>query len=406
MAGGSRSRRRALAVMLPAVLGAAGCETILGVDFGSARLAPPLAGDGGDASAAEGGALTDATRCDPIVPPERPADLPQATDTVEFTLVIRSVDFGDSEPDAGMGGYFAIGYDQDGVCTGRGSGGPSCVPRPWLGNVRRDGPHGEDNSLALLMIDQAKVFGVTAVGSTVANDDVAHGVDAPMGILRVRAFGGLSKDDHVEVDWFVADRLGQGGDAGVAPAFDETDVWPIVADTVEDPKAASAADTVSKFRDANAFVVKNVLVAHLANVQVPLRHVPFELSDLTLTAELSRDPASGKWGMSKTMVGARTTADGLLHVIPQIAFQAFGVALCTDNQANYPAVKRFICSSADLPATRGEPTSAPCAAASFGMTFEAAPAKLGKLVSLPALPISCAPSVDPRGDTCATEQSP
>ncbi len=69
--------RGARLLLLGLPLAALGCETIIGADFGAARRAP--------ASAV----------CRPSQPPERPADLSPATDTVDFTVVVRSLDLGD-----------------------------------------------------------------------------------------------------------------------------------------------------------------------------------------------------------------------------------------------------------------------------------------------------------------------
>jgi hypothetical protein len=87
-------------------------------------------------------------------------------------------------------------------------------------------------------------------------------------------------------------------------------------------------------------------------------------------------------------------------VVPQIAYVEFGVPLCTDNNANYPKVKRFLCESSDLPASLGDPPTSRCTATSAGMRIETAPATLGPIVTPPPVPNPCPPETDPHNDSC------
>lgn len=379
------------ALCFTTALSGCACAQIIGADFDSAKLAEPKH----DAAAEE------ASLCDPLLPPERPTDLPMATDEIEFTVVVRTVDFGDSAPDGGTPAYLETGYDLDGLCTGP-HGPSSCAPQPWIGGIHPDGPRGQDDAVALLLLNQKPTFGVQAIGSARANSSVALGHDAPLGVIRVRGFGGLGEDDHVEVDWFAVTALGVAGgpDGGVSPKFDAGDRWPILSTSVVDPTVANPADAVSVYRDAQAFVTKNVLVARFPRIAIPLSNVYFELQVVALTAEITRDQIARTWRLDNVVVAGGTSTNGLLGVIPQIAAIVFGVPLCTDNHANYPAVKRFLCESADLPSTPGLPTTSRCASTSVGAKMQTAPASLGPIVAPPVLPSPCPPATDPHNDSC------
>ena len=68
-----------------------GFQTIIGAEFDSATLAPSK------------------TSCQPARPPVRPAHLPSAADSVDFTVVIDQLDFGDMTPESGKSR--PVGYD-------------------------------------------------------------------------------------------------------------------------------------------------------------------------------------------------------------------------------------------------------------------------------------------------------
>lgn len=380
-----------------------GCESIIGADFSGARLRPARLRDAStDANSAEA-----MPPCNPLVPVERQPDMAHATDTVEFTVVVRTVDYGDDAPDAGSPAYASRGYDLDDTCTA-GLRTSSCTPRSWIGSVTADGPRGQDNAVGGLLAAQAGVFGRQVVGSNFLNAAVARGEDAPVGVLRIRGFGGLSEDDRVEVDWFVAAPPLVTPDGGTrpatVPAFDAGDQWPILSPSVADPTVATAAATVSLYRDPTAFVTRNQLVAHFSTLIFPISNVYFTVTDAVLTGEIERDPVSGIWMLINASFAGHGRTDDLLGVIPEIVQTLFGssVHLCTDDQANYSQVKRYICGSADVPATRGARPDSACVGSSVGASLVTAPATLGAIVEPVPRPELCPPATAPKNDTCAT----
>jgi hypothetical protein len=394
--------RLAHSVLLAAV--ASSCASIIGADFDAARKRPestsPVDASKPDASGNASDAASEASApvCDPLSPPgKRSGGTASPADTVEITVVLKEVDFGDGGPDGGAPRYGEKGYDLDGVCTVPGPS--SCTPQPWIGDVTSDGPRGQDNAIGRLLQVQKAEFGVQAAGTAVDNDAVARGADAPTAVLRVKNFGGLSEDERVEVDWFVPAPLEASADGGVkAPAFDASDSWPILSTTVADATVKSAADTVSKDRDESAYVTRNLLVAHFDHVVIPLRNSYFDTYDVVLTGELRRDIATKVWSIENGTFAGHAHVDDLLAVIPEIAHTIFGATLCTDNTLNYAPVKRYICNSADMPAT---PAGGPCTETSFGIGFTTAPASLGAVVAPPPPSDVCPRATSPASDSCS-----
>jgi hypothetical protein len=375
------------ALMLAAATGA-GCESVIGADFGGAE--PRLVDAGG--AAGTGGAGDPS--CVLAQPPERPA-IPAAGDDVEIVFVMKAIHFGDGLDASGRPEYLDLGYDLDGLCTGPGREAAGCTAPDWLDLDLRDGDRGQDNSVGKLLLSQEATFAASIITSDQLNANVADGINAPTSVLRIRDFGGLGEDDRVEVDWFVTGALGS------PPTFTGADAWPVLASTLADPEASTGAATVSHFRDPNAFVTQRVLVARFERVQIPLLDVYFNVQDLVLTGRLNPVIGTGEWRLEDGILTGWTTSQELLRVIPLIAESSFGVSLCTDNAANYPTVKRFICAAADLAEDGSTDGSALCLRHSVGARFEAAPGALGAPIAAPPQEGRCPPETDPANDTCA-----
>jgi hypothetical protein len=362
---------------LPAI----GCQTIIGADFDSAKLAPSK------------------PACELATPPVRPDDLPRATDSVDFTVVIDQLEFGDEAPDAGP--VRPVGYDLDGLCTGE-DGPPSCKPYPWLHSDHRDGPDGRDDAIGDLFIAQKRVFGLSLIGTTEENEGINAGRAAPPGVLRVRGFSGLASDDHVTVELFqaasfdFADPPLPPGAVPRRPVFDPSDHWPIVRSTLQ-----SESPVESNQRDEDAFVLDNTLVAHFDALLLPMHDIYVEVLKVTFAGHLHYSPDSG-WTVRDGTLAGKIRTDFLLGFVPLATRSAVNVSLCTDDALNYEMTKKILCQSADLPETEGDPRS-PCAFASLGMNFESSPASLGAIVDVAPLESPCPPETDPAGDHCYNE---
>jgi hypothetical protein len=362
-----------------------GCQTIIGAEFDSAQLAPSK------------------PSCQPARPPVRPAHLPSATDSVDFTVVIDQLDFGDMAPDAGKSR--PVGYDQDGVCTGE-DGPLSCTPYSWLDSMPEDGPGGRDDAVAELLKQQKSLFGISLIGSDEENEGTVAGLGAPTGILRVRDFSGLASDDHVTVELFQAAAYSLaeppvGPDAvPKRPSFDASDHWPVVRASLE---ADGASPLESTQRDDDAFVIDNTLVAHFDMLQLPMHNVYVEAMQVAFTASLHYSAASG-WTVRDGTLAGKIRTDFLLGFVPLATRSAVNVSLCTDDALNYKLAKTLLCQTADLPAEKGNRKS-PCAFASVGVNFQSSPASLGPVVDVLPQPSPCPPLTDPANDHCSLDPS-
>lgn len=382
-----------------------GCQTLIGADFDSARLAPAkVVKDGGGSSS-----------CKLWEPPERPPNL-QAGDSIDFTVVISHLDFGDEGPDGGVTGL--VGYDLDNLCTTQ-NGPPSCKPYDWLSQApKADGPRGRDDGVGNLFKQQRSVLpGGALIGTTEENAGLAAGESAPPGLLHIEGYSGYASDDHVVVEFYQVARfnavpqpgaLGDGG--GVRPRFDASDHWPLVRETLLPPGKhpdggrADASDRVETTQtDVTAFVNDRQLVAHFAKLRLPMRNVFIDVSNAVLTAELHID--SGSWRLEHGTLSSRLETRSLLAFAPLATKSFIGVALCKTDDLNYTNVKRILCESADLPAVDGDPTT-PCTYTSLGMGFETSPASLGPVVDVPPLADPCPSTADPATDTCEFEKQP
>lgn len=304
-----------------------------------------------------------------------------ATDDVEFVVVMNEVDYGDGIENEDT----TIGFDLDGQCTMRGDP-PNCTPHDWTNTDLTDGSHGEDNGVGKLITRQSELFGDQLVSSENLNERVAMGVDAPLGVLRVSNYGGMIEDDRVRVEWFMSVALGQPA------ALDASDRWPIVA--------AEDGESEVVFVDNDAFVTKRTLVAHFDEASVALVNVYIDLKQVVLTAKV--DLVDGAWTLRAGTIGAWLPVDSLLGAVPTVALSLFKVPQCTDDEANYPLTKKYICSLADLPPFGETGPEAPCDRSSAGVNFEAVPASLGALTELPPRASPCPPETDPQYDTCRT----
>ncbi len=368
---------------------ALGCQTLIGADFGSARPLPEAAAP---------------AVCRLEQAPTRPSNLPPATDSVEFTVVIDQLDLGDETLDGSA--VAAVGYDLDGMCTTK-SGPPSCRQFPWLDQEPAvDGPGGRDDGIGNLFKAQRSVLvGNALISSSEENAGLVSGATAPVGVLRIRDFSGLASDDRVRVELFQAAAYSAvphpaGADAGAAsPRFDESDHWPLVRDTLLDPDGGPPE---SSQRDDSAFVIGGQLVASFDKLRLPMHNFFVDVSKATLTGDFSFDRKTSQWTLQNGTLAARLETRSLLAFAPLATIAQTGVALCKDDALNYDKVKRFMCQSADLPAIDGDPTS-DCTYTSLGMHFQTSPASLGPPVDVASIPDPCPPGNDPAQDHCDVE---
>jgi hypothetical protein len=367
-----------------ALLFLTGCESVLGVDFDSAKLRQQT--------------------CDSFRPPP-PPDVSGVPGDIEITAVVKHGEYGDGLDPGGAPRFLGIGYDIDENCSSRGDA-PPCMPPGWTEGTHVDGPRGEDNAIGRVLSTQTDFFGTAVVTSEGLNESLANGSQAPPVIFRIRGYTGFAEDDRVEVDWFVplAPKLLAGG--GFTPKLDGSDAFPLVAEFVTgagdaDAGALDAATSRlrSVFRDESAYVTGHKLVAFFPEARIAFSNVYFSIVDVVVTADLFRTTAREPWDVKNGLISGKASAGGLLNLIPRITSEVVGQPLCTDNP-NYGTVKRFMCTQMDLqlPGPSNAPTE--CNAASFAVAFETAPAGLGVVAELPDRGPLCPPATDPERDDC------
>ena len=353
-----------------------GCEQVIGAEFDDAE---PLSGTSSDAGGCE------------LAHPPVPPDIADVGGDIGFTVVIHHVDYGE-EPNAdGTPGYFGIGFDLDDRCTNRGDE-PECVPPSWTGGDPTDGPRGQDNGTGRLLVAQETLFGLKVLTSRLLNEQVAEGAYAPLGVLRISGYGGFARDDAVTVDWFVPVPTASDPGGAYVPLLDGTDSWPIAASSVVGGETA-----VSVYRDEGAYVEQFSVVARFPRLLIPFANINFEVVDVVLTGELTRE--TGQWRLRNGVVGGKSSSKTLLKIIPEAAFVAFGVSLCTDS-ANYPEVKQFVCLASDIPFGDAPPADGICDGTSFGVAFETVGASVGPIAPDPVPPDLCTPDTNPANDEC------
>ncbi len=341
--------------LLAIVVALAGCQTVIGADF--------------DEALPRG----ETTTCRPVQPPSEQS-LPPTGGELEIVTVIHSVDYGDRVDADGRGSYLDVGYDIDGTCT-TSRATASCAAPEWTGAEPEDGPGGRDNGVGRILVVQTEITGVQVIGSASLNEAVHAGTHAPLGVLRVRGFGGFSDDDRVSVEWFVPAHP-QAWPGGPRPLkLDGTDAIPPDASHL----TQNGSDVIATARDEAAFVTKRTLVARFDELALPMANVRFAAHDVVLTATVIRDTVTNRWELTDGLLAAHAPEEVVLRVVPEIGYAVAGVALCPDDP-NFAGVKRMICSGVDVRHDGKVDSTARCDAASVGIGFQAIAATLDQPV--------------------------
>jgi hypothetical protein len=371
-------RRLAPALACAALLGA-GCERIIGADFGSVEI----------------------VNCAHVAPPGRP-DVQASGGNVALTIAVHSVDLGDTTDQNGNPGYRSIGFDLDGVCTNE-TQAPSCRPVPWANGDPTDGFDGRDNGIGRLVFEEALEFGSAPVTSQTITSGTQDGTLAPVGIVRIRGYNLRVDDDQVEVDWYLPLRL-TAGDAGRTPAWDGGDVWPITLGTLVDAGTESGGSgndsyPPSIFRDPNAYVSNYTVVAHIPSMVIQLSNVPASVEQVAVMLSLAINPLR----LVRATIAGRVRLSELFSKLPQIT-QQFGVGAICLGDPSYPRLKQFFCSHAEILASGQVDPSVDCDALSFAISFDGAPVQLGPPAPQPVAS-GCPPATDPAQDDCTNGAS-
>jgi hypothetical protein len=207
-------------------------------------------------------------------------------------------------------------------------------------------------------------------------------------ILRVRNYNGTANDGQVRAAIYLSPGTSS------PPAWNGADTWSIADTSLTDMTTVDSPVT----EDTVAYVSGQILVAHFASVPLvfdsPSVHLAVDLRGVTLMATLE-PPDAGGWRLTQgTIAGKWTIADLFTDLS---ALRVGGAAVCTDAK-DYTQIKHAFCGAADIALQTGAQSA--CDSLSFGMAFEAWPAKLGAPVTVPPPAGGCPAATDPKTDTC------
>ena len=323
--------------------------------------------------------------------PLPPAGVLAAPGDLVITLVVSENDLAEGTAPDGTPAYRHLGYDVDDTCTGAGVA-PRCVTPEWTGADPSDGPGGIDNGVGRMLFVQPQIFPVGLVTTELFNTRIKSGQLAPTAIIRLSNYNGAYADEEVDVELFVP-HTPLNLATSFVPRFDGTDVWPVLAEYVENP---DALELRAKLHATEAYVVRSELVARFGPGRISFLNMAILFEAGTLTGEMQLDDQQ-QWRLKNGILSGYARSDELLRAIPRGAFETLGIRICS-NDSNYPDVKKLLCTGAD--ATRGAPNRL-CDLTTFGLGLQTTPVKLGAALPAPPPSVICPPEADPGNDTCA-----
>jgi hypothetical protein len=373
--------RAALASILALSLGAA-CDQVIGSNFDQVEPFP---------------------ECALARPPARPNATSSSGD-ISMVVALDRVDLGESvtgEPRRSL----EYGFDFDGSCSSD-LVPPPCLPPAWTKRTPEEGPGGVDNGLGQMIQITVDEFASTDVTTDAANAQRAAGAAAPVGVLRISGYNGVPVDTQLTVDFYIG---AVPKDVGASkPTTDGTYEWPVDVNSVAgatDAEVGALVTRDSRFRDEQAYVASNVLVARFDSLVLSsLFGSAVEARRVVVTGRLQRG-SSDQWELVDGTLAAVIRPEDLLAQVPRLAAKTRDIAikLCTDETAFYPSLKAVICGAADIRSSSSAKATT-CDAMTLGVRFAASPGRLGKGVVVEEDPSPCAAEVDPANDTCETEQ--
>jgi hypothetical protein len=365
--------KRALACgAIAALLVAAGCQILAGIEDRSHGEALGSAADAADAANDAPAETGPDAPCDPLVPPARP---PAASGVAipDLVFAFRSIVL--DQPDAG--------YDLDQACTCNDA--PDDPGSCTSSTPRCDAPRGVDNALAHVV---SSTFG----GSFASLNFQNRMADGTLDVLfQIQGFNGQEDDDAVSFALFASSGTippdAGDSDAMPRPTFDGTDTWTVNPDSFND--VADGGDAaIAKFSSQEAYVRSDALVARSPNAYIGLGDLVLHITDATLTGDLVL--ASHPYKIANGRITGRVSAESFLLGLPGIKLGP-AVSLCPGGSL-FEQAKKAICAARDIvsdPArdNRGDA----CDALSVGMAFTAVEARLGPPRAWPGSVTPCDP---------------
>jgi hypothetical protein len=364
---------------LASLVGVIGCQSLIDAPFDEAhpRLAAP------------------APECK-LHKPLPPPGVQAAPGDLELTLIVSENDLAEGTAPDGTPAYQHLGYDVDDTCTSAGVA-PPCVTPAWTGADPSDGPGGIDNGVGRMLFLQPQIFPIGLVTTELFNTRMRTGQLAPTALIRIRNYNGAVADEDVDVEIFVPHTPVNLPETFV-PRFDGTDVWPVMAEYVDNP---ALAQVHAKLKDVEAYVVRSELVARFGRGTISFLNMPIEFETATLSGTLELDPVLQQQRLKDGILSGYARSDELLRAIPYGAFETLGIKICSSD-GNYADVKKLLCTGADAIDKANAGTGKACNLTTFALGLETVPAKIGAALPAPPPMAICPPEADPGNDTCAT----
>ncbi|MEZ4440586.1 MAG: hypothetical protein R3B72_15920 [Polyangiaceae bacterium] len=386
-----------------------GFDQVDGAGGGGATGSGGAGSTGGTSSTGGNAGAGGAGACGSVEPPGPPSTTDPGSD-VEIVVALRSMDFGETL-DTQEGPTVGVNLDKECTCDG---GEPTCST---VGSMPEDcdGPGGRDNAVARFF-NNLNLFESEAFSSEVQSQKAEAG-DFSM-LFRITGYNGQANDQQVTVAIYSSPGFSSNPCLpNPAPQWDGSDEWPVDVTSLNPPMgaggnmgagggcgAAGPAEPGYDVLDARfssdlGYVTNHVLVANLPD------------SELVFSSKLSADPITlvggfvmgtlvneGQgWALRGALLTGRWPLSEIFSLIGSV--ESAGMPLCTDNLL-YPPIKTVLCNYPDITASVAGPAT-PCDSLSFGMAFEAEPAKLG--IAVPPDPptvAECPPGTDPADDGC------
>jgi len=294
----------------------------------------------------------------------------------EFIVALRHINMSEA-PDGGP-----IGYDLDKTCTCQGQSSSCKLPEDADGC---DLPGGRDNSLTPMIDLLSFTLGITDL-SMLYNSMVEQG-DWSL-LLRVRDYNGEADDERVAVAVFSTDGL------GTPPGWDGNDEWPVTTSSLE--PGGTLEDPL--FFDPFAYVAGGILVASLPELDFIFSgssgYLAIKMSSGFITGRI--EPHGAGYALRDAVMTGRVAVPDLFAAVSTVHLD--GGSLCRNDPA-YGMARAALCNRRDLTVTALAPTM-PCDAISWGLAFEAEPARLGTIVAAAVPDSGCPPATDPAYDSC------
>jgi hypothetical protein len=319
-----------------------------------------------------------------------PPDVQPGGNAEDFNVAVRTFDLGFEVADSGDAEALAVfGYDLDCVDT--------CAPGPEScrvhGNAAEhcDEPNGGDNYAANLLQQVGNLLpGAPSVNDFDFNAHIASG-DRGF-VIQLTGYNGAPNATGFAVTVYASSGIRRARDGGVndgaapfAPSWDGQDDWALDPSSVADPDAGGLGGT-PLFFDLNAYATNGVVVAHFAQMAIPVSlgvgTGVFIVDDATLTANIvASDAGAATLALAQGLIGARIRTGTILSGLAQFTDPYTLTPLCGSN-SSYQVVKPLICGSADINASSTHDNLGyGCNALSVAIRFEAEPTATSNYVA-------------------------